>query len=66
MILSSHNNEVQNRGGLKHYPFLLDEFSQNNPTKFEVSFLVSGIRYDIDIKFNSVCVIEENLYSLTD
>ena len=42
-------------------PFLLDEVSKNVPTKFDVTFIINGIKYHYSVAYNELEVISETL-----
>lgn len=62
LVLGSHSEAVGSRK-LKFNPFLLDDYSEGEPTIFEISFLRDGVRYDYGFSFNDRGFKEESLYS---
>jgi AAA15 family ATPase/GTPase len=46
---------------LPFQPFLLDDFSKNESSSFELLFIQEGVRYRYNIKFNQKCVLFESL-----
>jgi len=42
-------------------PFLLDEESKDNPTKFEVTFVVAGVRYQYGFSMTEKRIVSEHL-----
>ncbi|GEN75961.1 AAA family ATPase [Chryseobacterium hagamense] len=44
-------------------PFLFDEDTPNQNTRFELEFIKSGIRYLYDVELNKNSIINENLYN---
>lgn len=44
-------------------PFLFDENTPNQNTRFELEFIQSGIRYLYDVELNKSFIVNENLYN---
>lgn len=54
-------NNVINTG-IKIIPFLLDDCSRNNPTKFEIIFEINEIQYKYNLECKDNKIIYESLY----
>jgi AAA15 family ATPase/GTPase len=44
-------------------PFLFDEDTPNQNTKFELEFVQNGIRYFYEVELNKNCIVKEKLYN---
>ena len=44
-------------------PFLFDEDTPNQNTKFELEFVQNGIRYFYEVELNKNCIVNEKLYN---
>lgn len=44
-------------------PFLFDESTPNQNTKFELEFVQNGIRYFYEVELNKKCIVNEKLYN---
>jgi len=44
-------------------PFLFDEDTSNQNTKFELEFVQNGIRYFYEVELNKNCIVKEKLYN---
>ena len=44
-------------------PFLFDEKTPKQNTKFELEFVQSGIRYFYEVEFNKTCITKEKLFN---
>jgi len=44
-------------------PFLFDEDTSNQNTKFELEFVQNGIRYFYEVELNKNCIVKERLYN---
>ena len=60
MILNSGNHKPSE--GIIFNPFLLDEKSINDSSKFEIIFILDGIKYNYGFSFNHNKIEEEYLY----
>lgn len=60
MVVNSHNHNVGDR--IKRMPFKLDDISDERPSKFEMNFIVSGIKYNYGFSLDDEKIINEYLY----
>jgi AAA15 family ATPase/GTPase len=47
---------------LEYEPFLFDNKTIDNPTKFSIEFLINDIRYLYEVSFNKYYILNETLY----
>ncbi len=61
-ILHSHSR-WEGREGVPSQPFLFDTVSIKKPSRFEINFLVNGVRYIYGFSMDRKIVVEETLYA---
>ncbi len=60
MIISSRMSNIDDP--ITAYdPFLFDDFSNNNPTSFSLTFILTAIKYQYEFSFNNKEVLSEKL-----
>jgi len=65
LVLDSHRDAAR-KASLPARPFLLDGSWEGEPTAFEVSFMVDGVRYDYGFSFDENQILEEWLFSFPE
>jgi AAA15 family ATPase/GTPase len=60
MVINSPTHQPGHR--IKHQPFRLDSKSPNEPTGFEISALIDGVKYRYGFEFNANRILGEWLY----
>ena len=51
------------RTGTPHDPFLLDDYSRNNPSRYDADFVIEGIRYHYGFELDGEIINSEWLFS---
>jgi len=51
---------------LRHKPFLMDSDSHGEPTRFQVSFVQEGVRYQYGVSYDSSRIWSEELYAFPE
>jgi AAA15 family ATPase/GTPase len=51
---------------LSYSPFCMDAFSSSQPTRFQVSFVQDGVRYQYGVSFDASRVYSEELYAFPE
>ncbi|WP_335342338.1 AAA family ATPase [Sedimenticola hydrogenitrophicus] len=63
LLVEESAKEGQSGESLKIHPFLFDDHSADQPTEFEINFVVEGVRYQYGFAATSRMVLEEWLYA---
>lgn len=64
-VLSVSNSHTgsSSRSGTPHYPFLLDEDSRNEPSRYDADIIINETRYHYGFELDGKIIISEWLYS---
>ena len=62
MVLQSHS-QGDPGGGVPHHPFALDTENSNTPSRFDIDFIIEGVRHHYGFETTDTAIVAEWLYS---